>query len=194
MGTTPCFLFHATKVFHTIEGGGASFSNPALRDRLLRLRNFGLNGEDADLVGANAKMSEFHAAMGLCNLRHVDEEIQKRKAASDRYDARLKDVKGLQLFPQIEELKRNYAYYPVVVRDAFGKTRDEIVVLLRERGIMARKYFYPLTNSFSCFHSRFSSGNTPIAEDIASRVLCLPLYADLTVDEINAVCDALEGE
>ena len=191
-GDYSMFSFHATKVFHTIEGGGAAFSNPALHAKLIRLRNFGLCGEDADCVGANAKMSEFHAAMGLCNLRHVEDEIQKRRVVSERYDERLKDVEGLQLFPQIEGLERNYAYYPVILHDAFGKTRDQIIDFLKSGGIFARKYFYPLTNSFSCFHGRFPSGNTPVAEDIAGRVICLPLYADLTTKEIDTVCSAFE--
>ena len=114
------FSFHATKVFHTIEGGGAAFSSMDLWDRLIQLRDFGLCRGDARCVGTNAKLSEFHAAMGLCNLKYVDEEIQRRKRATERYDERLTGVSGLQLFPKIAGLKRNYAYYPVIFHDEFG--------------------------------------------------------------------------
>jgi len=192
-GDISTFSFHATKVFHTAEGGGAAFKDKHLYDRLRHLRDFGLcpGGLDADEIGANAKLSEFHSAMGLCNLRYISKEILKRKVISEHYDKRFKTFKGLQLFPDISGVKRNYAYYPVVFFDEFGKTRDEIIESLKKHDISARKYFYPLTNEFSCYKNVFCSAETPIARDIANRVLCLPLYADMTEDEIDVVCNII---
>jgi len=192
-GDYSMFSFHATKVFHTIEGGGASFKDVSLYNKLWHLRDFGLcpGGKDADQIGANAKLSEFHSAMGLCNLRYIESEIAKRKVVSKWYDARLQSVKGLRLFPVLEGLIRNYAYYPVVFLDEFVNIRDEVLNALKRNGIYAREYFYPLTSAFSCYCGTFDCGKTPVAEDIAKRVLCLPLYADMTADEVNTVCDVV---
>jgi dTDP-4-amino-4,6-dideoxygalactose transaminase len=194
-GDYSMFSFHATKVFHTAEGGGVVFGDDGLCDRLRHLRDFGLcpGGLDADEIGLNAKLSEFHAAMGLCNLRHFAEEVQKRKLVSERYDNRLKGVSGLRLLSDLSDVERNYSYYPVVLLDGFGKSRDEVCEALQKRGIMARKYFYPLTSDLSCYNGVLQPCETPIARDIANRVLCLPLYADMTVGDVGAVCDALLG-
>ena len=192
-GDYSMFSFHATKVFHTAEGGGGSFSDASLYDKLNHLLDFGLypGGKDADQIGTNAKLSEFHSAMGLCNLRYIDAEISKRKAVSDRYDNYLQSVEGLQIFPDIAELDRNYAYYPVVFLDEFGTTRDQAAEKLQARGIYARAYFSPLTSSLSCYDKLFRRNLTPVAEDIANRVLCLPLYADMTPEEVDEVCDVV---
>jgi dTDP-4-amino-4,6-dideoxygalactose transaminase len=190
-GDLSVFSFHATKVYHTIEGGGVTFSDQKLYDKLRHLRDFGLcpGGFEADQIGTNAKLSEFHAAMGLCNLRRIDEEIAKRKAISEQYDKRLSGVDGLRLFPNLDALKRNYAYYPIVIQEAFNKNRDDIAEELQKNGVMARKYFYPLTSAFTCYKGVYSPGETPIAEDMANRVLCLPLYADMTECDVEIACN-----
>jgi dTDP-4-amino-4,6-dideoxygalactose transaminase len=192
-GDYSMFSFHATKVFHTVEGGGATFADATLGDRVRHLRDFGLcpGGEEADEIGSNGKLSEFHAAMGLCNLRHVDREIAKRKVCAEVYDRYLGGVEGLQRFPEIDGLERNYAYYPVVFHDSFGKTRDEMAATLSDHGIFARKYFYPLTSDFSCFGGRFPLQRTPQAKTVAERVLCLPMYADLAQEDIKQICDII---
>ena len=194
-GDISIFSFHATKLFHTIEGGGAAFKDNNIYEKLCHLRDFGLcpGGLDADMVGANAKLSEFHSAMGLCNLRYVDDWIKKRKKATRHYDLRLGELVGLQLFPDIDRLERNYAYYPVVIHDELGKSRDEVCEILQRHGITARKYFYPLTSDFSCYKNELylNPNETPIAENIANRVLCLPLYSEITEEVVGAVCDAL---
>lgn len=190
-GDYSMFSFHATKVFHTIEGGGAAFDDVELRSRLVQLRDFGLSCGDARYIGTNAKLSEFHSAMGLCNLKRVSEEIERRRQASERYDARLSGIGGVQLFPKIGGLKRNYAYYPVVFHDEFGWNRDQVLECLQQNGINPRKYFYPLTSKFQCFTGRFSVCPTPIAENISNRVLCLPLYAELTQEDVDRVCDVI---
>jgi len=190
-GDLSMFSFHATKVFHTAEGGGLAFKDSKLLEKLSHLRDFGIcpGGLEVDEIGTNAKLSEFHAAMGLCNLKYIDKNIQKRKYVTEQYNSRLHGIKGLQLFPTIEGLERNYAYYPVVFHDDFIKRRDEVCDNLQENEITARKYFYPLTRDFSCYKNILQPNETPIAKNIASRVLCLPMFADMSKEQVKNVCD-----
>ena len=189
-GDISMFSFHATKVFHTIEGGGACFSDEAIGKNFLKLKKFGISGpEDVTEVGTNAKMNEFSAAMGLCNLRHVDEEIAKRKRAVERYRYHLEAVEGIQLNPIQKNVVPNYAYFPVFFDKAvFGMDRDEVMAELAKEGIGARKYFYPLTNSFECYKGAFDVNETPIALELSKKVLTLPLYADLTIEDVDRIC------
>ncbi|MCM1498459.1 MAG: DegT/DnrJ/EryC1/StrS family aminotransferase [Clostridium sp.] len=192
-GDASCFSFHATKVFNTIEGGAVCYKDKAFGMELYRLKNFGIRGEEVvDGVGANAKMNEFCAAMGLCNLRYVDEEIRKRKQVVEHYRERLRNVKGLRLNNVQEDVQTNYSYFPIVIDEKiFGKSRNEVYDLLREKGIYTRKYFYPLTNTFDCYHGMYDVSETPIALSISKRVLTLPLYADLELNIVDRVCDML---
>lgn len=192
-GDVSCFSFHATKVFNTIEGGAACFRDEEYGLKLYRLKNFGIRGpETVDGVGANAKMNEFCAAMGLCNLRHLDEEIQKREKVTARYRKELENVPGVQLNVLQENVKRNYAYFPIVIDERkFGATRNEVFEVLEQNGIGARKYFYPLTNTFECYHGKFDPQKTPVALHISKRVLTLPLYADLALDDVDRICSAI---
>lgn len=192
-GNASCFSFHATKVFNSIEGGAVCYKDEELGEKLYQLKNFGIhNAEEVTGVGANAKMNEFCAAMRLCNLRHVEEEIAKRKKVVERYMQRLQDVPGIQLNTYQKDVKQNYAYFPVVFDEkAFGVSRNEVFQHLAEHGIGARKYFYPLTNSFECFNKAFDVMQTPVALHIAKRVLTLPLYADLQVEDVDRICDLI---
>lgn len=189
-GDASCFSFHATKVFNTIEGGAVCYRDPDMGRRLYELKNFGIHGpEEVDAVGANAKMNEFCAAMGLCNLRHVDEEIAKRRAVVERYREHLEGVDGLRLNVQQPEVRSNYAYFPVVFdENLFGASRNEVMDALAQNGIGARKYFYPLTNTFECFHGKYDVDATPVALHVAKRVLTLPLYADLSMGDVDRIC------
>ena len=189
-GDASCFSFHATKVFNTIEGGCVCYHDEEFGRALYKLKNFGIRNEEiVDGVGANAKMNEFCAAMGLCNLRHVDEEIAKRKTVVERYREHLENVEGIQLSPIQENVESNYAYFPVIFDEkVFGASRNEVMDKLAENGIGARKYFYPLTNSFECFHGEFDVNETPIARHLSLRVLTLPLYADLSVEDVDRIC------
>ena len=189
-GDASCFSFHATKVFNTIEGGAVCYRDPDMGRRLYELKNFGIHGpEEVDAVGANAKMNEFCAAMGLCNLRHVDEEIAKRRAVVERYREHLEGVDGLRLNVQQPEVRSNYAYFPVVFdENLFGASRNEVMDALAQNGIGARKYFYPLTNTFECFHGKYNVDATPVALHVAKRVLTLPLYADLSMEDVDRIC------
>lgn len=190
-GDVSCFSFHATKVFNTVEGGAACYKDEDFGLELYRLKNFGIRSQErVDGVGANAKMNEFCAAMGLCNLRHVDEEIAKRKAVVERYMEHLSGVEGIQLNPEQKDVKPNYAYFPVIFDEkVFGASRNEVFESLAAHGIGARKYFYPLTNSFDCFHGKYDPNKTPIALHVSKRVLTLPLYADLPMEDVDRICE-----
>lgn len=192
-GDASCFSFHATKVFHTIECGAVCFQEKRLGEKLYELKNFGIHGpEEVSAVGANAKLNEFCAAMGLCNLKHIEEEIAKRRIIVEHYRSRLQGVDGIQLNIVQPEVKSNYSYFPVVFEEKlFGATRAEVFDKLAEHGIGARKYFYPLTNTFAAFHGQFDVMETPIALHISKRVLTLPLYADLPMEEVDRICDVV---
>lgn len=192
-GDVSCFSFHATKVFNSIEGGCVCFHDPDFGRKLYQLKNFGIrDAETVDGIGANAKMNEFCAAMGLCNLRHVDSEIAKRKAVVQRYRNHLEGIAGLQLNPIQENVVSNYAYFPVIFDDkVFGATRNEIVEALAQENIGARKYFYPLTNAFDCFNGKYDPTKTPVALYISKHVLTLPLYADLSLEDVDRICDII---
>lgn len=192
-GDVSCFSFHATKVFNTIEGGAACFKNKDFGLDLYRLKNFGIRGpEIVDGVGANAKMNEFCAAMGICNLKHVDEEISKRKIIFDRYKSHFTNIEGIQINPVQKNVQPNYAYFPVVFDEkVFGATRNEVFQALAQNNIGARKYFYPLTNTFNCFHGKYNVDETPVALHISKRVLTLPLYADLALGDVDNICEII---
>ena len=194
-GDVACFSFHATKVFHTIEGGAACFHDEDFGKKLYQLKNFGIKNEECvDGIGANAKMNEFCAAMGLCNLRHVKDEIAKRGRVVARYRERLAGVTGLRMSPVQPDVEPNYAYFPVFFEPReFGATREEVAEALAAQGVFARKYFYPLTNTFECFHGRFDVEQTPVALRLSRRVLTLPLYADLPIADVDRICDIVLG-
>lgn len=192
LGDAAMFSFHATKVFHTIEGGALCFKNPAWGRLLDDMKNFGIRDEDTvAMPGGNAKMSEFQAAMGLCNLRHIAEEIAKRKSVVERYRQRLSGVPGLRLPPVQPDVESNYAYFPVLFDGTVS--RDRMRTALAGHGIFARKYFYPLTTRYDCYAS-FPSAPTPVAERIAQSVLTLPLFADLAPAAVDRICDIILDE
>ena len=192
-GDASMFSFHATKVFNTIEGGAVCFKDDSLVQLLDDMKNFGIHGpESVAYVGGNAKMNEFQAAMGICNLRHLDDEIAKRKAVVERYRSHLEGVDGIKLCAGQPGVTSNYAYFPVVFDEkAFEKSRNEVFKALADEGIGARKYFHPLTNTFECFHGKYDVNETPVALHISKRVLTLPLYADLSMEDVDRICNAI---
>ena len=192
-GDASIFSFHATKVFNTIEGGAVCYKNEEFGLKLYRLKNFGIRNEEVvDGIGANAKMNEFEAAMGICNLRHVDEEIEKRKKVVECYRERLEGVEGLKLNSIQNDVKSNYAYFPILIEATkFGSTRDEVCRKLMENGIYARKYFYPLTSDFECYRDRFDSEQTPVALRVSREVMTLPLYGELEEKTVHRICDII---
>ena len=192
-GDASMFSFHATKSFNTIEGGAVACRDAALAARLDSLKNFGLvDGERITAVGGNAKMNEFQAAMGLCNLRYFEREIEKRRLAVERYRENLSKIEGIALRPVPPGLKSNYAYFPASFDpEAFGRTRDEVAEELKRYNVFARKYFYPLTSAAACYKGRFSPEETPVALRASERVLTLPLYAALTLGEVDDICEII---
>lgn len=192
-GDASMFSFHATKVFNTIEGGCVTYSDDGLTAKLQIQKNFGMeNAESYPEVAGNAKMNEFQAAMGLCNLRYVDGEIAKRKKVVERYIERLSNIPGVTPWKEQSGVTHNYAYFPVVFdKSIFGKNRDEVAEALKAEEIYARKYFYPLTSEFECYKGKFEIQSTPVAKNVAENVLTLPLYADLSIEDVDLICDII---
>ncbi len=195
-GDASCFSFHATKVFNTIEGGAVSYKDEEIGNKLYQLKNFGI--EDAETItgiGANAKMNEFCAAMGICNLRHLDGEKLKRKNAFDRYTERLDGIKGIRLNKLKPNVEYNYAYFPIIVDPKeFGMDRNQIQKKLADRDIFSRKYFYPISSACDCYKDTYDVNETPIAYEMSQKVLTLPLYADLDLDTVDLICDIITGD
>jgi dTDP-4-amino-4,6-dideoxygalactose transaminase len=191
-GDATMFSFHATKVFNTIEGGAVSFKDRRYCEPLHELKNFGIhNPEEVNAIGGNAKLDEFRAAMGICNLKRMDQCIAARKAVHDRYFERLGGVDGIVLCAPQEGVISNYAYFPVYFdRERFGKSRDDVFAALKDHEIYARKYFYPLVSSNKEFSDDLS-GLTPIAKEYSENVLCLPMYAHLDCSDVNRICDII---
>ena len=188
-GDASMFSFHATKVFNTVEGGAVVCHDPAIVERMNYIKNFGVKGPERIVYpGGNAKMSEFQAAMGLCSLRHVEEWISMRKAVVERYRKNLNDIPGLLIPREQSGVKSNYSYFPVVF-DGAKYTRDEVADKLAAHGIYARKYFYPLTNNNEAYG--FHGAETPIALDISERILTLPLYHELSMEDVDLICEII---
>lgn len=189
-GDATMFSFHATKVFNTIEGGAVAFKDKRYCVPLHELKNFGIHGpEEISAVGGNAKLDEFRAAMGICNLRRINACIEARKIVYDRYFERLGRIKGVDLCYPREGVTSNYAYLPVSFnRDIFGKSRDDIYVLLKEHDIVSRKYFFPCTNDINSYRE---GNRTPIAHDVSLNILTLPIYEGLAMKDVDRICDLI---
>jgi len=192
-GDAAMFSCHATKVFHTIEGGITAFNDAEVYAKVDQLTNFGfISHEEVAYVSTNARMNEFEAAMGLCNLRHIDEEIAKRGVAATRYRERLSGVKGIKLIAPQVGVTQNYSYMPVFF-DGYKYDRNEIQAMLAKDNIFARKYFYPLTSELKCYAEQYGASveHTPVAKRAAETVLTLPMFADLTVEDVDRICDII---
>jgi dTDP-4-amino-4,6-dideoxygalactose transaminase len=194
-GDATMFSFHATKLFHTAEGGAIACADAALRHRIERLKNFGIAGqEEVEGIGLNGKMNELQAALGLAVLAHVDEDIAGRRALLTLYRERLGGVDGLTLMPQLPGVESNYQYCAVLI-DAgrFGRSRDEVHEHMKGYNVLTRKYFYPLCSDYECYRALPSAQPSclPVASRAASQVLCLPLYGSLSADAVNTICDLL---
>lgn len=193
-GDVSVFSFHATKVYHTMEGGAVAFAKESLYEKLYNLKNFGIQGEELITdVGANAKMNEFAAIMGLCNLRQIDQNIVLRKERVQRYNELLGDTDELKL-PEYDrqDIQYNYGYYPVLFADR--ESRDRIYDHLRKEDIYARKYFYPLTAEAECFRGKYPLAELHNARQTSDRVLVLPLYPELEYDVMLHIVDTIKGD
>ncbi len=193
-GDMSMFSMHATKVFNTIEGGAISCGNTKYIEILYNLKNFGIQGQESVVaVGGNGKMNEFQAAMGLCNLKNLNKQIEKRKDIVHRYKKHLQDIQGIEfLLVEDKNVKSNYAYFPILCnKEVLGVDRNHIFEELKKHNINTRKYFYPLATEFECYKNKFGKNETPIAKYISENVLVLPLYWDLSMGDVDMICNAI---
>lgn len=196
-GDISMFSLHATKVFNSIEGGILTYKDSKYTKKLQELRNFGIeNAESVTAVGLNAKMNEFAAAMGICNLEILEEAILRRKYIVERYCEVLKDIDGIKTLDyeqfEKENIEYNYAYMPIEIdSDITGFSRDDLFEELKKYDIVARKYFYPIISDYACYREQYDSSLTPIAKRVGERILTLPIAASMTEEDINRCCDTI---
>jgi len=197
LGDITMLSFHATKAFHTAEGGALVFKDRNLKDRIDFLKNFGIkNEEEVVMPGINGKMNEIQAALGLVNLKYVDAEINKRKILVDAYRNYLRDVQGITYLSDMPNVESNYQYFVIRVDSkAFGRSRDFLYEKLKEYNVFTRKYFFPLCSDYPCYRHIPSAApsNLPVAQKVAKEVLCMPLYGDLSTHDIEQICDILKN-
>jgi dTDP-4-amino-4,6-dideoxygalactose transaminase len=194
-GDASMFSFHATKLFHSAEGGALTCGNVATRESFDHLKNFGiLNQEEVDVVGINGKMNELQAALGLAVLDCVPDELVRRRAVIARYRERLGGMKGLTLMPEPPGVESSCQYFVVrIERQAFGCSRDVVFDRLKAYNVLARKYFFPLCTDYACYRELPSSDPAllPVATEAVGQVLCLPLYGTLSLPAVDAICDMI---
>ena len=186
--------FHATKVFNTFEGGLLVSSDSALKRKIDHLKNFGFVDETTVIeAGLNGKMSEFNAALGLVQLRHLDRVRSARGNLDALYRKLLTPVRGISCIEPRQQVERNYAYFPILVEQDFNQSRDELYEHLKYEDIYARRYFYPLISAFPMYRDLPSSdpSNLPVATDISQRIICLPLYPDLSEADVVKICNVI---
>lgn len=196
-GDISMFSFHATKLFHTVEGGALVFSDASLKKKIDLLKNFGIkNEEEVVMPGINGKMNEIQSIIGLLNLDLVSGEIEKRQLLTECYENHLADVEGIIFFERLQDVESNYQYFVIRIdSNAFGVSRDLVYDKLKEYNIFARKYFYPLCSNYPCYQHLPSASvsNLPVANKVAKEVLCLPLYGTLSPDDVERICIALKS-
>lgn len=187
-GDLSVLSFHATKVFNTFEGGAIVCPNKETKERVNRIKNFGFTSETTvECVGVNAKMSEFNAALGIVQLKFVEEAISKRRVVDSNYRTAFSDVKGIKCLPILSD-NHNYSYFPILVQPEYGVSRDGLYCFLKTNNVFARRYFYPLITDFPMYKSNPNIlQRYPVAESIANSILCLPIHPDLDVEDQNRI-------
>lgn len=194
-GDMSTLSFHATKVYNTIEGGALICHDEKTKQRIDYLKNFGFASETTVIApGINGKMDEVRAAYGLLNLKQVDAAIEARHQVAVRYRESLRDVKGIRVMEDIPGVRHNYAYFPIFINaEEYGMTRDELYFKMKEQDVLGRRYFYPLISEFSTYRGLESArpGNLPVAHHFADCVICLPMYAGLTNEEVDRILSSI---
>jgi dTDP-4-amino-4,6-dideoxygalactose transaminase len=195
-GDATMFSFHATKLFHTAEGGALSFRDKNLKKRVDLLKNFGIKNENEVVMpGINGKMNEIQAALGLHILDHLQSEISKRKELLKTYRECLSDVEGIYFFDDIPNVKNSYQYFAIRIDEkVFGKSRDYIYNELKHYNIYTRKYFFPLCSDYTCYKYLPSANksNLAVAHKIANEVLSMPFYGELSTTDIEKICSIIK--
>ena len=196
-GDISMFSFHATKIFHTIEGGALTYRDSSLKERLELSRNFGFKGEEQIVVpGINGKMNEIQAAIGLLMLDIIEEECRKRKHLTMIYRERLNKIPGIEFRGDVPDVDHNYYNFVITVnKEEFGISRDDLYDFLKKYNVFTRKYFFPLCSQLQCYRNLPSSSavNLPVAERITKTVLSLPLFGSLNGKDIHRICDIIES-
>jgi dTDP-4-amino-4,6-dideoxygalactose transaminase len=193
-GDMSMFSFHATKLYHTLEGGMLTFQDSGLKSTLNYLKNFGFKNEvEVVMPGTNAKMNEMQALMGIMVLKHIDENIEKRRIITAIYREKLENVPGILLRPELpKDISYNYAYIPVEVDEKeFGMSRDQLYEELKHYNIYTRRYFHPLVCDFACYQSVAVKDPLMVARKVSERILTLPIYYDLALDDVQRICDII---
>lgn len=197
-GDLSILSFHATKVYNTIEGGAIICQDEKTKQRIDLLKNFGFRDEVTVIEpGINAKMNELQAAYGSLQLKYVDSYIAKRKEIYDLYISLLKDVKGITTIREMDNVDHTYAYFPILVNTLeYGISRDELYYKLQEHDIMGRRYFYPLISDFPTYRGLPSAkaDNLPIATKVAKEVICLPIYPNLELSDVEKICNVIKNK
>jgi dTDP-4-amino-4,6-dideoxygalactose transaminase len=190
-GDLSILSFHATKVFNTMEGGAIICHDKATKKRIDYLKNFGFAGETKVMApGINSKMNEMQAALGLLQLKHYNNNIEKRNAIVKTYKQELKKINGISFLAEAEKTKSNYAYFPIFINEKeYGQSRDQLYERLKQKGIYGRRYFYPLISEFPMYKGLDSSNpdNLREAKKIAERVICLPIYPALSLNQVKLI-------
>ena len=194
-GDLSMFSFHATKLFHSIEGGMLMFADPGQMKGFDYLKNFGFENElEVVMPGTNAKMNEFQALMGSQILGHVEGIISRRQKIDALYRMRLKEIPGIHI-PELQpsSVKFNYGYFPVeIMSDEFGLDRDQLYNALQRFNVFTRRYFYPLITDFACYRSLSVKDPLTQARKIAHRILTLPIYDSLALQDVDRICECIE--
>jgi len=193
-GDLNMFSFHATKLYHSIEGGMLMFADPGDKKVFNYLKNFGFENElEVVMPGTNAKMNEFQALMGLQVLSHLERIIERRRRIDACYRERLQTIPGIRIPPHpAANVKFNYAYFPVeILPEQFGMDRDQLYGALQRYNIFARRYFYPLITDFACYRGLSVKDPLTNARAAASRILTLPIYESLALDDVDRICDII---
>lgn len=188
-GDATIYSFHASKVYNTIEGGCVATQNKNLKEKIDKLTNFGLNQNNSELIGMNAKMNEFSAAMGLCNLRNFETTINRRKHIIERYKRGLNNMTSLKFCTEDSRVTSNYSYLPIILKSP--NLREFLYNELNRLNIQVLRNFYPIVTEHFCYEIRFKKYFLPVAKQLASRVLTLPLYEDLSIDEVDYIVDTM---
>lgn len=196
-GDLSVLSFHATKPYNTMEGGAIICHDEKTKQRIDYLKNFGFAGETRVMApGINSKMNEMQAALGLLQLKHHKENIAKREQIHRAYKEELKNIKGIETITLHPDLENNgYPYFPIFINEKeYGKTRDELYFHLRENNIYGRRYFYPLISQFPNYRGLSSAApkNLPVAETITQKVICLPIYPELTNEIVKKISDLIK--
>lgn len=195
-GDISMLSFHATKLFSTLEGGALVVRSEVQKNRINFLKNFGFADQETIIgPGINGKMNEFQAAFGLLQLDMIEDEIASRRHLAHTYQSELKAIPGLSFLEDIQGIRHNYAYFPILIDEkTYGMGRDELHTHMCQLNVFTRKYFYPLCSRYPCYAALPSSRpeNLPIAERIARQVLCLPIFGDLDSESVKKICKMLE--